>query len=317
MGQHLGFYTNPIDNRGAQLQFLAVMHGQHFELHPAAFFHRKPFHIQECTFLHPVLLPAGLNYGILIHRQRGNIYRHCADVKRKRKSALGLKANGWTPEPIRLSFRRMTGQETRIVLASSSPRRRELLSALGVSFEVLPPAVEEQPLPGETPAGFALRAAREKAEAARQRLDAADRRPVLIIAADTVVVSEGRILGKPADADEAVSMLRSLSGREHVVITGVYILLLRNGRIEREELYSVRTVVLFRELDENEIRAYVSTGEPLDKAGAYAAQGIGRSLIRRVEGSYTNVVGLPLAEVAQSLKRFGIPFLTGFKPVSQ
>lgn len=205
---------------------------------------------------------------------------------------------------------------TRIVLASSSPRRRELLGALGVAFEVLPPAVDEQPLPSEEPAAFTLRAAQEKAKAAWRRLDMADGRPVLIIAADTVVVREGHILGKPADAAEAVCMLRSLAGREHAVITGVYLLLLGNGRTAREELYAIRTAVWFRELDEGEIRSYVSTGEAMDKAGAYAAQGIGCSLIRRVEGSYTNVVGLPLAEVAESLKRFGIPLFTGRDPVS-
>ena len=199
--------------------------------------------------------------------------------------------------------------EPRIILASSSPRRRELLSCLGVEFTVIAPQVEEIPRPEEVPEAFALRAARDKAEAVRQQVLPAERGPLIVIAADTVVILGRRILGKPRDAQEAAAMLRLLSGRTHRVVTAVCVQELQGRRCRREECFHTDTRVTFRPLDDWEITSYVASGEPMDKAGAYAAQGLGSSLIRRVEGSYTNVVGLPLAELAETLKKMGLPVL--------
>ena len=185
-----------------------------------------------------------------------------------------------------------------LVLASGSPRRRWLLEQLGVRFEVFAVDIEERPHSGELPAPFAQRMADEKATAAAERRPAA-----WVLAADTVVALGDVALGKPRGREEAVAMLAQLSGRAHVVYTGI--VLLRPAAVPAERAV-VATRVSFRALRAADIRAYVASGEPLDKAGAYAIQGGGAHLVDRVEGSYTNVIGLPLAEVAAWLRAWQI-----------
>ncbi len=188
-----------------------------------------------------------------------------------------------------------------IVLASGSPRRRDFLTSIGLPFEVVRPEVDETPRPGEDPDGTVQRLAGAKAVAGAALRP---RSRGLVLAADTEVVMDGRALGKPDDEADATAMLAELSGRVHDVITGFCLLDQADGR---REIGLARTRVWFRELDSHEIEGYVATGEPLDKAGAYACQGIGAFLIARVEGSYTNVVGLPLGQVIETLRRMGGP----------
>jgi septum formation protein len=173
-----------------------------------------------------------------------------------------------------------------------------LLEKVGVRFEVLAVPVDECARAGELPGEFARRMAEEKAAAATQQ-----RRDSWILAADTVVALGDLALGKPRDHEDAVAMLTRLSGREHVVYTGV--VLLRPGA-EPAAHTVVETRVTFRPLDASEIQAYIETGEPFDRAGAYAIQGEGAHLVDRVEGSYTNVIGLPVAEVAGWLRTWRI-----------
>jgi septum formation protein len=180
-----------------------------------------------------------------------------------------------------------------LVLASASPRRQELLRNAGFSFAVQPADIDETPLPGEPPRECAERLAREKALAVWNL-----RRQGLVLGADTIVVVDGAILGKPADADAAVRMLRMLSGRVHEVITGVCLAGPGAGEVKST---SETTLVTMRELSEEEICAYVATGEPMDKAGAYAIQGMASRWIPRIEGDYSNVVGLPVALVYRML----------------
>lgn len=182
-----------------------------------------------------------------------------------------------------------------LILASESPRRRELLSALGVPFGVVPSGVEEIPFPGEPPACFARRAALDKGR------EIAGRHPSSwVLSADTIVVADGKILGKPRDRGDARRMLSLLAGREHKVYTSVCLLCEARGyRDAGTELTRVR----FRELTRPEVAAYARTGECDDKAGAYAAQGAGMLLIDRVAGSFTNVVGLPMTRVVGMLQR--------------
>ena len=182
-----------------------------------------------------------------------------------------------------------------LILASASPRRRWLLAALGVPFRVMPVDIDERPRRDEPPAAFAMRMASEKAAAAHAR------HPAWVLAADTIVELDGRIFGKPSDADDAAAMLAQLSGRTHAVRTAVT-LLQPSGALAADML--VGTDVTFRTLDGATIRAYVDTGEPLGKAGAYAIQGEGAHLIDRVVGSYTNVIGLPVPEVEEWLDRW-------------
>lgn len=185
-----------------------------------------------------------------------------------------------------------------LVLASTSPRRRWLLEKLGRPFDVVGPNVEEIAHPGERPDVFAQRMADEKAaEVARRRGDA------WILAADTVVALDASALGKPRDTVDACAMLTALAGRSHTVFTGVS--LLRPGGTPAEHAV-VGTPVVFRPLLRAEVEAYIATGEPFDRAGAYAIQGEGAHLVDRVEGSYTNVIGLPLPEVAAWLRRWRI-----------
>jgi septum formation protein len=189
----------------------------------------------------------------------------------------------------------------RLVLASQSPRRLELLASVGVQAEVRPSRADESVHPGEDPTAYVRRVARDKAVAVPCG------RGEIVLAADTAVVLGREILGKPADAEDARRMLRSLSGSTHVVLTGVHArTLLEVGNGTREESLVVSTAVRFATLSEERIGWYVSTGEPLDKAGAYALQGSGGSLVRGVAGSVSNVVGLPLAETLAVLGRLGL-----------
>jgi septum formation protein len=181
-----------------------------------------------------------------------------------------------------------------LTLASASPRRRELLSMLGFDFSILIPEIDETPFPEEQPRTYAERLASEKAHA----IDTDG----LVIAADTIVVKGETILGKPTDDGDARRMLRSLSDASHEVITGVC---LRDTI--RTVVFSVSTSVVFRRLSDDEIDTYIATGEPMDKAGAYAIQAGAAPMIRSIEGSYTNVVGLPLCELHESLISFLIP----------
>lgn len=192
----------------------------------------------------------------------------------------------------------MSGSASPLVLASASPRRRWLLAKLGRPFEVDAPDIPEVPHAGEAADVFAERMAIEKATAVAARHPDA-----WVLAADTVVTLDGAALGKPKDAAEAATMLRSLAGRAHVVHTGVA---LRGPAGTPSERMVVGTPVVFRSLTADEITAYIATGEPFDRAGAYAIQGEGAHLVDRVEGSYTNVIGLPLPEVAEWLRRWRI-----------
>lgn len=185
-----------------------------------------------------------------------------------------------------------------LILASRSPRRRELLERMGISFQVMEPKVEEELGRGETPRAFVERIAREKATEVAQRAPGA-----WVLGADTIVVLGEEVLGKPRDEEEAASMLRRLSGRVHKVLTAFSLLNLAEGRSFQgvEE-----TKVKFIPLQEADIRWYVSTGEPLGKAGAYAIQGAGGAFIEWIKGSYTNVVGLPVAQILGPLREIGI-----------
>jgi len=183
----------------------------------------------------------------------------------------------------------------RLVLASQSPRRRELLAWLGLPFRAAEADVNEDPLPGEAPAALALRLARAKACAHAEGSAGNGCGPhSLVLSADTVVELEGTSLGKPADADEAWSMLTALRGKDHTVHTGVA---LWNPQTSRLSLRRVTTVVAMRAYNDAEITAYISTGDPFDKAGAYAIQHTGFHPVERLGHCYANVVGLPLCAV--------------------
>jgi septum formation protein len=216
-----------------------------------------------------------------------------------------------------------------LALASSSPRRKELLEKLGFAVRVVPAAVDESQLPGELPEDYAKRVARTKVLAAVKRLQATlytsdqearrhlhqgaigmpagtltrgDEPVRWVVGADTVVVVDDVIFGKPADPQEAREMLTRLSGREHLVMSGFCLFDLRRNR---EGLQAVTTVVKFKDLTRAEIDQYVSAGESMDKAGAYAVQGVGSYLVEYLHGSYTNVVGLPLCQVIEMMEEMG------------
>ena len=190
-----------------------------------------------------------------------------------------------------------------VVLASASPRRRDMLAAIGLTTDVQAADVDESVLPGEAPEAMALRLAEAKADAvAAERTGAS-----IVLAADTIVVLDGEILTKPRDTEHAVRTLTKLQDREHTVITAFAAI--RTDDPARRVVRAVRTRVRFRALSEPVIRDYVASGEPLDKAGAYGIQRIGAKLVREVRGSYTNVVGLPLVEVLEALPVLGGPTL--------
>ena len=186
----------------------------------------------------------------------------------------------------------------RLILASASPRRAEILHSAGLSFSVLSSAVDETPIPGESAKEMVQRLALAKAELAAARAVG----PAIIIAADTVVTLDGVTLGKPRTTEDARQMLEKLSGRTHSVITGVA--LIRLPDTERVEFLET-THVHFGALDEEEIVRYLSSGEPFDKAGAYAIQGRAGRYVPRIEGCYYNVVGLPLARLCDALAELG------------
>jgi septum formation protein len=185
----------------------------------------------------------------------------------------------------------------RLILASKSLRRSELLIQVGLDFEVIPSRVSEDFIQGESPEGHVIRLANEKA------LDVGSRyRDRWVIAADTIVYINGSILGKPSNPKEAIEMLRSLSGKEHWVLTGFSVCHVGKGKRDQR---AVRTAVRVKTLTPLEMEWYVQTGEPFDKAGGYAIQGIGSFMIESIQGSYSNVVGLPLCELIQMLSRLG------------
>ena len=201
----------------------------------------------------------------------------------------------------------MTTPEKRIYLASRSPRRRELLKQIGIPFEVLllrdHPGrnvdVDESQFPGELPDDYVRRVSRMKADAGWERVLQRKLRRFPVLAADTVVAVDDTILGKPADAANAAKMLRLLSGREHRVLTAVAVTL-----DERIELVVSESRVRFAELSDADIDAYVASGEPTDKAGAYAVQGRAQAFITELHGSHSGVMGLPLHETTELLKKF-------------
>jgi len=189
----------------------------------------------------------------------------------------------------------------RVVLASASPRRRQLLNLIGITHEVRPSNIDETMRPREAPRRHAERLAREKATAI------ASRDPDLVtIGADTVVVINRKVLGKPRDEAEAIHMLSQLSGRLHTVITAVAV---ARGRKLRSSIEEVG--VKFRRLREDEIQAYVATGEPMDKAGAYGIQGYGATIVERIEGDYFAVMGLPLVRLTTLMRDLGIRYRFG------
>jgi septum formation protein len=197
-------------------------------------------------------------------------------------------------------------EAARLVLASASPRRADLLQAAGIGFEVIPADLDETPLPGEQPEPYVRRLALMKAQAIA---DAGERRPIL--GADTVVVIDHRMLGKPVDTADARQMLEALSGRTHLVLTGVAIIAPVNGQARTEEPRQAvtrvaATQVEFARLSTAEIDWYTASGEPMGKAGAYAIQGLASRFVTRIEGSYSNVVGLPVADVHAMCRTLGI-----------
>ncbi|HXK26175.1 MAG TPA: Maf family protein [Myxococcota bacterium] len=194
----------------------------------------------------------------------------------------------------------MSSPPAPLLLASASPRRHELLRRAGVAFEVSPADVDERALAGEEPESYAARIAREKALAIAGRAGSESR---FVLGADTVVVVGDRIYGKPVDAEDAIRILRELRGLTHRVLTAVA-LARSDGAFLRE--LRVESRVTLREASDPEIRAYVATGEPLDKAGAYALQGEGARFVLRVEGSRSNVIGLPLDETLALLRDQGL-----------
>jgi septum formation protein len=186
----------------------------------------------------------------------------------------------------------------KLILASTSSRRAEILHDAGFSFVVVSSAVDETPIPGESPSELVQRLADAKAELVAARAAG----PAIVLAADTIVTLEGRIFGKPRSSDDARRMLENLSGRTHAVVTGVTLIRLPDAERRR---FVESTLVHFAQLSAEEITRYLATEEPHDKAGAYAIQGRAGRYIPRIEGDYFNVVGLPLSHVTQALAELG------------
>lgn len=197
---------------------------------------------------------------------------------------------------IQLKNDSISAQDT-IVLASASPRRSELMGLAGITCAVVPADICEDVLPGEQPAEHVERLSREKAQAVAGKVPGR-----FFVGSDTVVVLDNRIMGKPKDEAEAFEMLTSLSGRAHEVITGIAV---HDVTADTCISQSVTTVVLFKNLSDQEIHAYIATGCPMDKAGAYAIQGGAVHFIRSIRGSYTNVIGLPMTEIYELLQSMG------------
>jgi len=193
-----------------------------------------------------------------------------------------------------------------VVLASSSPRRRELLALVGIPHVVMPADIDETPQPDEAPAALVTRLAREKAlTVARAESHS------LVVAADTVVVLDGEILGKPTSVADAEATIARLSGRTHTVATGIACAL--NGRLVSDV---EQVAVTFRRLDADEIRAYVATGEPMDKAGSYGIQGFGATIVQRIDGDYFAVMGLSLVRMLELMRELGVHYHFGQMPLT-
>jgi septum formation protein len=190
-----------------------------------------------------------------------------------------------------------------LILASASPRRRDLLAACSIPFEIIPSRIDEHPLPDEPPAAYVQRLALEKAESVAQHHPDA-----VVLGADTTVTIDGLILAKPESLDEARQMLHRLCGREHEILTGVAVVEGKRTACvgDGSAQTMVASRVLMRHFTVATIEWYIATGEPMDKAGAYAVQGLGGALVEWIEGSYTNAVGLPLEETLTLLRCFGI-----------
>jgi septum formation protein len=188
-----------------------------------------------------------------------------------------------------------------VILASSSPRRRELLRMIGIMHEVIPAEIDESYLPGEPPIAHAERLAREKG-----RVIASRHPDALVLSADTIVVVDGEVLGKPRSRDDAIRMLRILSGRTHTVFTAVAAT--AGGRTESG---TEAVTVTFRPLDDTRIAAYVDTGEPMDKAGAYGIQGYGATIVERIDGDYFAVMGLAIGRLVELARRLGYVYEFG------
>lgn len=187
-----------------------------------------------------------------------------------------------------------------LFLASASPRRRELLVQIGVDFSLLNAPIDETPLLGELPGAYVERLALAKARAGLATLPTGN--AAVVLGADTAVILDGRILGKPVDKQDALAMLAGLSGREHQVLTAIAL-----ASADQVRVLSVSSQVRFRPIPAAQARAYWASGEPQDKAGGYAIQGLGAIFVESLQGSYSAVVGLPLCETAQLLGEFGIP----------
>lgn len=187
--------------------------------------------------------------------------------------------------------------QQRLILASASPRRQQILEQLNLKFDIWPSDVDED-IANEPPERFAVKLAKSKALSVAEKAE-----HCLVIGADTIVIIDGRILGKPRDEDEACKMLAILAGRTHEVITGVAVV--ESSSLKVESGFE-KTSVTMRTLTKSEIQNYVKTGEPMDKAGAYAIQGYGSLLVSRIEGCYFNVVGLPVIKLYDMLLKFGV-----------
>jgi septum formation protein len=196
----------------------------------------------------------------------------------------------------------MPAIQPRIILASASPRRAELLKQIGVEFELVPSQIEERPHPDEAPGDYITRIARAKVVAVARERDSG-----LVIGADTVVVLDGRLIGKPQNQADAHRLLRLLSGRWHAVLTGVA---LYDVETRHEVADYEKTLVKFAQLNDTEIDWYVNTGEPMDKAGAYGIQGLGGLFVDEIAGNYYNVVGLPIPLVYRLARRLGYSFVS-------
>jgi septum formation protein len=201
-----------------------------------------------------------------------------------------------------------------LILASSSPRRQDILRVAGIPFEAIPSSVDERLVAGESPEQYVLRLAVEKAEEVAGRVagsSLASARDTFILGADTTVEIDGLALGKPESAEHAAGMLRLLSGRSHRVITGLCLLCPVN---RTRHVEAVTTTVFFARLTDEEIRDYVDSGEPMGKAGAYAIQGLAGKFVGRIEGCYFNVMGLPVATVYRLLREAGCPVSSALRP---
>lgn len=193
----------------------------------------------------------------------------------------------------------------KIILASGSPRRKELLTWAGVNFEIKVSDVDETPIKKELPAQMVRRLSKEKALAVGFTLTKEDESSIIIAADTTVVSPRGKILGKPVDEAEALKMIGEIQGKTHQVLTGYSLVKVVRGKVQKQVSKVIKTQVTMRKLSKDEQKYYLSRGESMDKAGSYAAQGYGMVLIEKINGSYTNVVGLPMKEVLEDLKKLG------------